>query len=414
MVVVPVPYLAYTVAVDPAGVERAVVQTLTGETVNLALIWMMRCGHVRRASRLQVGALWLFMTLTALTRGGVGSPAYQMGYCMVVVLAGMLLGFRVAFGIGLLSAVFGLFMLRAELGGLIDFGPPGQSSTVWIVSVVAFPVIAVTLYLTQRTIRQARLLAHDSDLRTRTLSEASFEGLMIHDEGIILEANQPFADIFGYDSPADLVGKRGLEFMLTPESRALIGRQMEAGVNVAREVTGVRRDGSTFSGETQSRRMQYKGRSLRIVAMRDISDRIRTQQERARFEQRMAQIQKLEIAGRLAGGVAHDFNNLLMCITGNASLLQHTAELSPDQTELLDSLLDAAGSASRLTGQLLAMGRQQEVARQVLDVNDVIRGLRGVLLGLVGNAATATHARADQVDEVVEPRDVFLRQRPSA
>jgi PAS domain S-box-containing protein len=388
MLLVPIPYWIHTLVSHPSNVARASVQALAGESVNVALIWMMRRGHVRWASRFQVGALWLFMTLTALTSAGVQSQAYQTGYCLVVVLAGMLLGFRIALAVGLLSALVGFLMLRADAAGYVRFAPPDPAASVWIVGGVLFPVIAVAQYLAQREVRRALRIARDHGRRARALSDAALEGLMIHDRGVIVDANHRFAEIFGYSSPKDLLGKRGLDFMLSETSRAQVQEQMAAGGEILMQVTGIRSDGSTFPGETQSRRVEVMGRTLRIVAMRDISDRVQAEQERVRFRERMGQVQKLELVGRLAAGVAHDFNNLLTCIMGNATLLRQSKALSPDQEELLDSLQRAAESGSRLTGQLLAMGRQQEVARRLLNVNDVIDGMRGVLSHLVGSDVT--------------------------
>jgi PAS domain S-box-containing protein len=385
MVLVPIPYWIHGFISHRADIARASVQALTGEGINFVLIGMMRTGHVRWASRLQVGALWLFMTATALSSAGVHSQAYQTGYCLVVVLAGMLLGFRVALAVGLLSASVGYLMLRAEAGGYFHFAPPASAASVWIVGAVLFPVIAVAQYLAQRELRRALRIARDNGLRARTLSDAAFEGLMIHDRGVIVDANQRFAEIFGYSSAAELLGKRGLDFMLSEESRARVQERTAAGSDVPLQVTAIRRDGSPFPGETHGRTLEYMGRTLRIVALRDISDRVQAEQDRIRFRERMGQVQKLELVGRLAAGVAHDFNNLLTCILGNAVLLRQTTPLSLDQEELLDSLQRAAESGSRLTGQLLAMGRQQDVARRILNVNDVIAGLHAVLSRLVGN-----------------------------
>jgi PAS domain S-box-containing protein len=407
MIFAPLPYLLYVLTSEPAELRRALSGVLIDEALGFALLWAMRRGHVRWASRMLVCAVWLLMAGLALTRAGLQSQTYQMGLCLAVVVAGMLLGFRAAFATALVSTLFGLLLLRLELSGWIRFKPPVSSTGAWMLSLTIFPVMAVLQYLAQRSLRRALLLARDSDVRSRTLSEATFEGLMIHDKGVILEANQRFAELFGYAAPSELVGRRGLEFMLAPESRARVQAQMAAGVDIAAEVTGVRRDGSTFCGETQSRRFQYKGCGLRIVAMRDISDRVRAEQERVLFERRMAQIQKLEIAGRLAAGVAHDFNNLLTCIIGNAQLLRRSATLSAKERELLDSLLEAAESAARLDGQLLAMGRQQTVAREVLDLNSLIRGFLAVLTRLLGNSIKLELALGDPLGRVhVDPGQV--------
>ena len=507
MVLIPVPYVVYTVLLDPANTTRALMQAALGESISGLLLWAMRAGAVRWASIAQVGALWAFMTVVALTGGALQGQAYQMGYPVVIVIAGGLLGFRWALAAVAASVLAGTTMLLAQGEDWAPVAPAASSGGIWIVSVVTLPIIAVVQYLAQRSARRALALARDSEQRYRsyvensphgvfladaggrfvdvnpaateisgrsrgdllrvgpadlaipeeqkwleqhlattsregrargegrllradgevrdvsihtvslsaerllgfvtditarkaaqrslreseerfrTLAEAAFEGIMIHDRGVILEMNETFARLFGYESPADLVGVDGLALLLTPDSRALIQEQIVSGAEGKLvEVMGVRRDGSTFHGETQSRSLEYKGRRLRVVAMRDVSDRVRAQQERSQFEHRLAQVDRLETAGRLAGGVAHDFNNLLNSIVGNAQLLLRAEDQSPSARNRLGEIERAGESAARLTRQLLAIGRRQAVSLQLLDVDSVILYIQGVLERLVGTA----------------------------
>ena len=112
-----------------------------------------------------------------------------------------------------------------------------------------------------------------SEERFRSLSNASLEGIMIHDRGLILDANLAFARLFGYEQPEELIGKNGPELLLTPESRTRIGERIRRQESGLVEVTGIRKNGSTFAAETESQTLRYKDRDARIVSCRDISDR---------------------------------------------------------------------------------------------------------------------------------------------
>lgn len=74
-------------------------------------------------------------------------------------------------------------------------------------------------------------------------------------------------------------------------------------------------------------------------------------------ERKLASARRMEAIGTLAGGVAHDFNNLLTVILVNLELLRTEAE-GPSDRETLDIATQAVQQASRLTAQLLAVGRR--------------------------------------------------------
>jgi two-component system, cell cycle sensor histidine kinase and response regulator CckA len=106
--------------------------------------------------------------------------------------------------------------------------------------------------------------------------------------------------------------------------------------------------------------------------------------ERERLQAQLAQAQKMESVGRLAGGVAHDFNNMLGAILGNASYaLQSLPENSPLREEL-EEIQKCAQRSAELTRQLLAFARKQTSAPKVLDLNAAVDGTLKMLRRLIG------------------------------
>jgi two-component system cell cycle sensor histidine kinase/response regulator CckA len=105
---------------------------------------------------------------------------------------------------------------------------------------------------------------------------------------------------------------------------------------------------------------------------------------RRMLEDQVQQALKMEAIGRLAGGVAHDFNNSLTGILGYCDLL--LTDLPPDDSRHGDivEIQKAGAHAAALTRQLLAFSRKQIIEPTLLDLNEVVAGMRGMLARLIG------------------------------
>jgi len=123
------------------------------------------------------------------------------------------------------------------------------------------------------------------------------------------------------------------------------------------------------------------------------------------------QAQKMESLGRLAGGIAHDFNNLLTIINGTADLALLRSAAAGERDEDWRSVRDAGERATTLTRQLLTISRNQVLQVEVLDPNEVLGGIEGLLRRLIGEdvllkvalAPDAGRIKADagQIEQVV-------------
>ncbi len=112
--------------------------------------------------------------------------------------------------------------------------------------------------------------------------------------------------------------------------------------------------------------------------------------DRRSLEAQYHQAQKMEAVGRLAGGVAHDFNNLLTAILGYCQLLLADLDAHDPRAADIQAIHRAGESAAGLTRQLLAFSRKQIIEPTVLDLNDVIGGLRRILGRVIGEDVTVT------------------------
>jgi len=114
-----------------------------------------------------------------------------------------------------------------------------------------------------------------------------------------------------------------------------------------------------------------------IALLRDVT-------EQRNLEQQLAQSQKMEAIGKLAGGVAHDFNNLLTVIVGCSELALEDFDSVEARRANVVEVLAAARNASLLTQQLLAFSRRQVVQPKALQLNDIVSNMNSVLRRLIG------------------------------
>lgn len=129
-----------------------------------------------------------------------------------------------------------------------------------------------TLHL-QLEYRQREL--EQSEDRFRALSEGTSDGIVVHEAGVILDANQAEADLLGYTLP-ELIGKHVLDFV-APDMRAATLAQMSGEDERTYETICLRKDGATFPAEVSRKRIHYHGRNVRVAMVRDLTERKRAE-----------------------------------------------------------------------------------------------------------------------------------------
>lgn len=223
----------------------------------------------------------------------------------------------------------------------------------------------------------------ESEERYRTLHDASFGGIFIHDQGIVLECNQGLSEITGYTLD-ELIGMDALNTLIAPNWRETVRRNIKSGFCQPYEVQGVRKDGTIYPLYIQGKNIPHKGRTVRAVEYRDITEKKQADKEKEDLEGKLRQAQKMEAIGRLAGGVAHDFNNMLSVILGHVGMAMADLEPSHPLYSKLEQIRNAGERSAGLTRQLLAFARKQTVSPKLLDLNRTVAGMTRMLQRLIG------------------------------
>ena len=125
----------------------------------------------------------------------------------------------------------------------------------------------------------------------------------------------------------------------------------------------------------------------RVWSFRDITERLRAEEERRRLEGQMQHVQKLESLGVLAGGIAHDFNNLLVGILGQAGLA--LSELDPESAlhDRITQIQRSAQHAADLTNQMLAYSGKGRFVLQSSDLSEIVGEMTHLLRAAVSKSA---------------------------
>ncbi len=241
-------------------------------------------------------------------------------------------------------------------------------------------VYAVARDITDRKLAEAVL--RESEERFKALHNASFGGIFLHDQGVIFECNQGLAEMTGYGTD-ELIGMDGF-LLVSPASRELVLEKIRSANQNPYEAIGLRKNGEEYPVRIEARIIPYKGRQVRSVEFRDLSESKRNEAEREKLQAQLVQAQKMESVGRLAGGIAHDFNNMLGVILGNVELAMLRVEPEHPLKANLQEIDKAARRSADLTRQLLAFARKQTVIPRVLDLNQTIEDGLIMLRRLIG------------------------------
>jgi two-component system, cell cycle sensor histidine kinase and response regulator CckA len=239
---------------------------------------------------------------------------------------------------------------------------------------LALGSIALARQLRQRT-RLAEQLRGSEEYYRSLIENASDLIAVVDAEGRRTFVSPSYRRVLGYDQ-GELIGGRTFE-LVHPDDRVELERMLKELMGnpsaLARGELRLRHhDGSwrTIAGSAQN--------LLDNPAVQGIVLTGRDETERRSLELQFQQAQKMEAVGKLAGGVAHDFNNLLTVILGNVQLLLAEGH-STEVEQGLNEVSAAAERAAGLTRQLLAFSRRQVLQPRIVNLNDIVADLQGML-----------------------------------
>lgn len=206
-------------------------------------------------------------------------------------------------------------------------------------------------------------------------------------EGFITSWNKGAEKIYGYREH-EVIGKSITILAPTDsedEIHAFLG-QVKNGKSLkcARTVRRKKSGENVYISLTISPIIDRQGRIIGASTIaRDISDRIRTEQQSEALQAQLFQAQKLEAIGTLTSGIAHDFNNLLQVVIGYSEMfLQSKKEGDHDHT-IVRQIYDAGQRGAELVRNLMTFSRKNKNNPKPVNLNDRVEQVTRILASTI-------------------------------
>ena len=240
------------------------------------------------------------------------------------------------------------------------------------------------------------------------LHEAAVEGIMLHEKGVLLKANNRYYNMFVY-KPEELQGKQALPLTVIPETMDLRKRRETPNETASYEIQGLRKDRSTFPLEVRGKLMEFQGRTVRGIALMDITDRkevedaLRESEKMLRFlSTRLFEAQEQErtrLSKELHDQLGHDLVLLKLCIRSIQK------KLDESQTELQKECDDTIAAVDQIIENVRRISR--DLMPSILEDLGIMASLQSLLENFSKQHGIQVQLEMEEFDRIF-PREIQI------
>lgn len=235
----------------------------------------------------------------------------------------------------------------------------------------------VAIDVTVRKQAEEALRLSEENFR-RSLDDSPLGARIVSVTGETIYANRTLLDIYGYPGVEELRATPTKE-RYTPESyqefleRRQKRRQGEF-VPSEYEVSIFRKDGEIRHLQAFRKEILWNGAPQFQILYNDITDRKKAEEEKQNLQERLNRAEKMEVLGRMAGGVAHDLNNVLGVLTGYSELLLMELPEGQRARDNAEKIMQSTKKGAAIVQDLLTLARRGVTASEVINLNSVVSG----------------------------------------
>jgi PAS domain S-box-containing protein len=231
---------------------------------------------------------------------------------------------------------------------------------------------------------QAEEKLRDSEQRFRILQEASFGGIGLHDQGVIIDCNQGLCDLTGY-SYAELIGSNGLD-LIAPEWKDFVREKIQSGYEATYDVQGIRKNGTRYFLEVRGKNIPYESRSIRVTEFRNISERKRNEEKIIEQNTRLLAVtddlrrknnQLEEFTQIVSHNLRSPVGNILTLLN-----FYDGAQTNEEKSEYISLIKEASSTTLVMLNELndiLKIKQTKNIDKQELKFEDVLQQIRSMV-----------------------------------
>jgi len=323
------------------------------------------------------------VNISSMALSFVNAPVTYL-YFVMIGLAALRRSRRLAVFAGVSSAIFHLitsgvaYLLYIPSGYVFAMVGEHPVEISFLDEVGIAVLMAILGWIIGHVTRELR----ESERQYQELFENAPDGiLVVSADQRILTVNQRFADMVGTPR-SRLAGRLVSEFLGSEDD--LEASSAPGLAPQSAPTTLARGDGTEIAVRAASVPVEYHGQACTEMSVRDVAEQVQ-------LEQQLAQSQKMESLGRLAGGLAHDFNNILGGVIGATSLAERALsrevreDVRPDLQARFTRIRGHSERARQVIRRLLTFSRSQSIETAPINLAELIEEVAGICRDSLGS-----------------------------